>query len=328
MAIVNITSQGVSVGLKSNKLYVSDRKDIIKEIPINRIDRLNVFEGVKISSNLIEFAIENKIDINFMKSAGKYVGRISGGEKDCAELVRKQIKLTGNEEFRINLAKKLIKSKINNQIVLLNRKNKDDIITENLTQMKNMKKKLDFCEDVTEIMGYEGFASREYFDGISKIINEEFSFKGRSRRPPRDMFNAMLSMSYSLLFSEIMTITSSKGLYFYAGFMHSDKKGHPSLISDFMEEWRPVICDSTVISIINKKWITRDAFNFNDDGSVYLNNKGLKILIEQMSKKFSSEILYFDKKMSYREALERQVDSFIEVLKNEDLSLYKISNIR
>ena len=328
MASVNIISKGVSVGLNSNKLYVSDKNKIIKEIPINRIDRLNIFEWAKVSSKLIEFAIENNIDINFMKSTGKYIGRVSGGEKDCAELVRKQIKFTGNDEFRINLARKLINSKINNQIVLLNRKNKEGIISENLSQMKKMKKKLEFCESITEIMGYEGFASKEYFDGISKIINKEFLFKGRSRRPPRDMFNAMLSMSYSLLFSEIMTITSSKGLYVYAGFMHSDKKGHPSLISDFMEEWRPIICDSTVIAIINKKWITRDAFNFNDDGSVYLNNKGLKILIEYMSKKFSSEILYFDKKMSYREALERQVDSFIDVLKNEDFNLYKISNIR
>lgn len=110
--------------------------------------------------------------------------------------------------------------------------------------------------------------------------------------------------------------------------MHSDKKGHPALISDFIEEWRPVICDSTVISIINKKWIKKEDFNFNNDGSVYLNQNGRKILVEHLTRKLNSEINYFDKKMSYRDALSRQVESFIDVLKNEDTSLYKVFNIR
>ncbi len=329
MSDLYITKEGVSIGIRENKIYIDEKDEIIKEIPVHKVDKINMFVGIKVSTNLIQYTIENNIEINFFKNNGKYLGRISCNDNDRVDIVRKQIKLTDNENFRLKMSKKIINSKINNQIVLLNRKiNLNEDIRYNLTQMKNMKKNLDICNDISEVMGYEGFAAKEYFNGISKIIKEEFIFEGRSKRPPKDMFNAMISMAYTLLFSEIKSIASSKGLYVYAGFMHSDKKGHAALISDFMEEWRPIICDSTVISIINKNWIKKDSFNFNDDGSVYLNQNGRKILIEHISRKMNSDITYFDKKMNYREAISRQVDSFIDVLKNEDTELYKISNIR
>ena len=329
MASLYITKNGVSLGLKANRIYISKEGEETKEIPIHKVDRIIIFEGVKISSNLIQYAIENNIEINFLKGNGQYLGRVSGGEYDRAEIVRKQILLTGDENFRVEMSKKIIKSKLSNQItILLRRKKIDESITKNIDLIKRMKENIENCKSVEEIMGHEGISAKEYFEGISRTINEEFAFEGRSKRPPKDMFNAMISMAYTLLFSEINSIAASKGLYVYAGFMHSDKKGHPALISDFIEEWRPVICDSTVISIINKKWIKKEDFNFNNDGSVYLNQNGRKILVEHMTRKLNSEINYFDKKMSYRDALARQVDSFIDVLKNDDISLYKVSNTR
>ena len=329
MASLYITKNGVSLGLRGNRVYISKEGEETKEIPIHKVDKIVIFEGVKISSNLIQYAIENNIDINFLKGSGQYLGRISGGECDRADIVRKQILLTGDESFRVEMSKKIIKSKLSNQItILLRRKKIDGSITKNIDLIKRMKENIENCKNIEEIMGYEGISAKEYFEGISKTINEEFTFDGRSKRPPKDMFNAMISMAYMLLFSEINSIATSKGLYVYAGFMHSDKKGHQSLISDFIEEWRPIICDSTVITIINKKCIKKEDFNFNDDGSVYLNYNGRKILIEHMTRKLNSEINYFDKKMSYRDALARQVDSFIEVLKNDDVSLYKVSNTR
>ena len=329
MASLYITKNGVSLGLKANRIYISKEGEETKEIPIHKVDRIIIFEGVKISSNLIQYAIENNIEINFLKGNGQYLGRISGGEYDRAEIVRKQILLTGDENFRVEMSKKIIKSKLSNQItILLRRKKIDESITKNIDLIKRMKENIENCKSVEEIMGHEGISAKEYFEGISKTINEEFAFDGRRKRPPKDMFNAMISMAYTLLFSEINSMAASKGLYVYAGFMHSDKKGHPSLISDFIEEWRSIICDSTVISIINKKWIKKEDFNFNEDGSVYLNQNGRKILVEHMTRKLNGEINYFGKSMTYREALSRQIDSFIDVLKNDNVSLYKVSNTR
>lgn len=329
MASLYITKNVVSLGLKANRIYISKEGEETKEIPIHKVDRIIIFEGVKISSNLIQYSIENNIEINFLKESGQYLGRVSGGEHDRAEIVRKQVLLTSDENFRVEMSKKIIKSKLSNQItILLRRKKIDESITKNIDLIKRMKVNIENCKSVEEIMGHEGISAKEYFEGISKTINEEFAFDGRSKRPPKDMFNAMISMAYTLLFSEINSIAASKGLYVYAGFMHSDKKGHPALISDFIEEWRSIICDSTVITIINKKCIKKEDFNFNEDGSVYLNKNGRKILVEYMTRKLNSEINYFGKSMTYREALSRQIDSFIEVLKNDDVSLYKVSNTR
>ena len=329
MASLYVTKNGVSIGLKSNKIYISKEGEETKEFPVHKVEKIVIYEGIKISSNLIQYAIENNIEISFLTGKGKYLGRVSGGEQDRVDIVRKQIKLTGDEDFRLTMSKKIIDSKINNQIILLKRrKNDDNDIEKNMDQIKKMRKNIEKCKTIEEIMGYEGISAREYFDAISKTINEEFAFSGRNKRPPKDMFNAMLSMSYSILFSEICSIVAAKGLYIYAGFMHSDKKGHPALVSDLMEEWRPAICDSIVISMANRNWIKKEHFVFNNDGSVYLNQEGRKILLEYIMKKLNSEITYFGKKMSYREALYNQVNNFINALKNEDTSLYRGYNLK
>lgn len=113
-----------------------------------------------------------------------------------------------------------------------------------IEQMKLAAKNIDKCTSVSQIMGYEGIAARHYFMGLSKCILPEFGFCGRSRRPPKDEFNSMISLGYAMLMNEIYGAVEGKGLNVYAGFLHQDRERHPTVASDMMEEWRSVLIDS------------------------------------------------------------------------------------
>lgn len=131
--------------------------------------------------------------------------------------------------------------------------------------MKILKDKISENLTLKEIMGYEGNAAREYFCGLSKIIKPEFSFKGRNRMPPKDPFNSLISLGYTLLLHEAYGEIENKGLSPYCGYLHSDHERHPTLASDLMEEWRAVIVDSVVLSLIQGNEISPDDFYTDKD---------------------------------------------------------------
>ena len=133
--------------------------------------------------------------------------------------------------------------------------------------------KIDTCTTVNEIIGYEGNAARIYFQCLGKLVDDDFKFEKRSRRPPLDEFNSMLNLGYSILMNEIYSRVENKGLNAYFGFVHQDREKHPTLVSDIIEEWRAVIIDSMVMSLVNGHEIAlvsqveavRGTMNLKDD---------------------------------------------------------------
>ena len=112
-----------------------------------------------------------------------------------------------------------------------------------LKKMKRLEKQLSDVSTVEEVMGLEGMAARVYFSVLSRFVQPDFAFHGRSRQPPKDAFNSMLSLGYTLLMYELYAEIENRGFSPYVGFMHRTHRGHPSLASDLMEEWRAVVVD-------------------------------------------------------------------------------------
>ncbi len=121
--------------------------------------------------------------------------------------------------------------------------------------------------------------SRIYFSALGNIVNEPFKFTKRTKQPPRDPINSMLSLGYSMLFNEVLSNVISTGLHPYVGFLHRIAKGHPALVSDLMEEWRAVIVDSMVLAIIKRNMISYDMFEITDDGCL-LDTEARKIFLQ------------------------------------------------
>lgn len=208
---------------------------------------------------------------------------------------------------------KILCAKIKNQSVVLRRYEKSRGI--NLEEEQKMlticKNKIMTCNRIEEMIGFEGQAAKYYFKGLAACIDKEFSFQGRSRRPPRDEFNSMISLGYSILMNEVYCKIEMKGLNPYFGFIHRDAEKHPTLASDMMEEWRAVIVDATAMSMINGHEIQKEHFNFSmDEPGCYLTRDGLKIYLNKLERKFQTEVRYLkyvDYAVSFRRGIFLQV---------------------
>ena len=156
------------------------------------------------------------IPVSYSSKQGTYFGKlISTAHTDIIRL-KKQIYASDDDEFTFSLAKVIIRAKINNQLVVARRYAKDDQEQfDELKQIKYYKDKVEYAKTSEELMGYEGIAAKTYFDVLSKEISQEFSFSGRSRRPPKDPFNSMLSLGYTMLMNEIYGEIENKGLSAY-----------------------------------------------------------------------------------------------------------------
>ena len=193
-------------------------------------------------------------------------------------------------------------------------------------EMQNMYKKIERATSIEQVMGYEGTAAKIYFKVIGTLIEPEFSFKGRSKRPPLDPFNSMISLGYSIIMNELYGKIEGKGLNPYFGIMHKDREKHPTLASDLMEEWRAVLIDSTVLSMINGHEIGKEEFYTSvEQPGVFLEKEALRKYIKKLETKFRTEskyLTYIDYRVSFRQALDLQIGQFIKAIETENPEVY------
>ena len=208
---------------------------MVKYVPIESLEGIVIMGQSQLTTRCTEECLKRGINISYFSKGGRYFGRLQSTGHVKAERQRQQCALY-DTEFSVELAKRMISAKLKNQSVVLKRYERSKNIA--LPEIDNMldicRKKVAECKDVYEIMGYEGQGAKYYFDGLSKCINEEFVFHGRSRRPPLDEFNSMIGLGYSVLMNEIYGKIEEKGLNPYFGFIHRDAEKHPTLASDLI----------------------------------------------------------------------------------------------
>ena len=186
--------------------------------------------------------------------------------------------------------------------------------------MRKMRGRLPKAENLSELLGFEGNASADYFRSFSSMLNSEmgFSFEHRTRRPPKDPTNALLSFAYSLLTADMISAIQIVGLDPYVGFFHQQTYGRPCLALDLMEEFRPIIADSVVVTLINNRQITPNDFT-QSHGGWFLKDAARKKFYAAYEKRKNETITHpvFKYKISFRRALELQVRLLAKCLMGE-----------
>lgn len=327
MSYLYITEDGAVMTVNGGYYEVSYKDGMIHKIPMETLESVALFGNVSVTTPCTKKLLENGVPVSYFSKKGAYFGRLESTRHINIFRLKKQIELTENSSFSIAIAKRMISAKLNNQAVILRRyeRGKNTDIKNELFQINNSKKKIAESETVEEIMGYEGIAAKFYFQGLSKLINPDFSFTGRNRMPPKDPFNSMLSLGYTILMYEIYGEIENKGLTPYGGFIHSDRERHPTLASDLMEEWRAVIVDSVVMSLCNGNEISNDDFIRDDEtGGIFLKNNGMRIFLKKLEDKLRSETGYIQSsyRMSFRKALWHQVNCLVTAIESGDPNLY------
>ena len=281
MSYLYVCEQGASIGLADNRFQVKYRDGMVKSIPAETLEVIEVFGKVQITTQCIEECLKRGVNILYYSTNGAYYGRLISTNHVNVQRQRLQAERTKDLDFRIAFSKRLIDAKIRNQIVVMRRyaRHGNYNVERSVVEMQNMYKKLENAKSIEQVMGYEGTAAKTYFRELGRMIDPQFAFSGRTRRPPKDPFNSLISLGYSIILNEFYGKIEGKGLNPYFGVMHSDHEKHPTLASDLMEEWRAVLIDSLALSMLNGHELCKDDFyTETEQPGVFLEKDGVDSL--------------------------------------------------
>ena len=261
MSLLYVNDSGATIGIEGNCCTVKQKDGSKRMLPIESLDGITIMGQSHMTTQCAEECMQRGIPVSYFSKGGKYFGRLISTGHVNVERQRKQCALydTG---FAVELAMKILSAKIKYQSVVLRRyeKSKGLNLEEEQKMLAICRNKVLTCDRIEEMIGFEGQAAKYYFKGLAACIDENFTFQGRNRRPPRDEFNSMISLGYSILMNEVYCKVEMKGLNPYFGFIHRDAEKHPTLASDMIEEWRAIIVDATAMSMINGHEILKDHF--------------------------------------------------------------------
>lgn len=308
---VYVQEQGSTVSKKNEEILVKFDGKVIATARLMETSQLSVFGNVQVSTQLINELCRRNIPIIYFSTGGWFNGITHGMSHKNVQLRVRQYFACNDKERSLTLAKKLIEGKIKNSRTLL-RRNSRIRSDKALEELRSLADQVSRVKEQEVLLGIEGSAGRVYFhhfESMLKNVGDEynFDFDGRNRRPARDPINAMLSLAYSLLTKEMTVTLLAVGFDPYLGFFHQMRYGKPSLALDMMEEFRPLIGDSIVVTMINSGEITKRDF-VQRGNSTSLNPEGRKKLIGAYERRMDSMITHpiFGYKLSYRRVLEVQ----------------------
>jgi len=325
MCFVYVVQHGAVLGIDGGVLTVRYLDGSEEKIPKNTVEGISVFAKAQLTTQCIEFCLMNNVKVGFFSESGFYKGSLCSVSYANTDRLRKQIALSDDSFFSLSISKKIIRAKIINQAALIRRYSYEVSHKECCHYLNRIAKhKIPGAGSINQIIGYEGIASRKYFDWLSMNIEEGFEFDKRNRRPAMDPFNCMLNFGYSLLSKEIYGELENRYLNPYIGFMHQDKYGHPSLASDLIEEWRPVIVDSAVLSLIQGHEISRDCFVIDKNGC-RMSDEAIRKVLYKLEMKMETKtqyLKYINKPVSFREAIWHQADRLSKAIESADPDKY------
>lgn len=328
MSQLYVNESSAKVGVSEGRVVVRYNNGLERYVPIESVEGISLFGPVSISSQCVRECLERGIDVQYYSSKGNYYGKLNSTRHVNVARQRLQSRLGEDESFCQLLSKQIIRAKIHNQIVVLRRymRSLNAELDDDIRIMKNSERKIDNAQMLDELLGFEGMAARAYYHGLGKLVISDFRFSGRSRRPPKDAFNSMLSLGYTLLMYELYGTLEARGLNPYFGFMHKDREKHPTLASDVMEEWRAVIVDSVVMSIVNGHEIKKENFYcLPEKPGVFLDKTGFRVFITKLEKRFNVEqryLPYIDYPVSFRRAINMQIGELVKAIESGDANLY------
>lgn len=284
-----------------NVVIKVDNEEVMRR-PIHILEGIVCFNYVGISPSLMSLCVENNVGVSFLNEYGRFMARVTGKVRGNVLLRRAQYRYADDKEKSIEISKNFIIGKIVNCKNVISRAIRDhsDTLNENImrntvdklsSSIENVKK----AEDGDELRGIEGEAARTYFSRFNSLIlqqKEEFFYIDRSRRPPMDNLNAMLSYSYTLLTYEMENALETVGLDPYVGFFHTDRPGRVSLALDMIEELRPYMAERFVISLINKKQISHKGFITKESGGIIMDKDTKNVFLTAWQKRKQEEITH------------------------------------
>lgn len=284
-----ITLPDVYLAVSGENIVVKRDNTILVRYPFHNLEDIVLFSYLGMSPKLIQKCMDYGIGICYLTPTGRFIARLRGESKGNILLRRKQYRVADDEYESLAISKNIICAKIYNEKWTLERyirqyKHRIDYtnLKDSSQYLTKLLEKVNQVSDIDELRGIEGIAQVTYFSCFDEIIlnqKDDFKFEIRTRRPPLNPVNAILSYIYSILSNDVASALESVGLDAYAGFMHTDRPGRISLALDLMEEFRTPVVDRFVLSLINMSQIKGDDFIYEDNGAVLIKDESKRKII-------------------------------------------------
>lgn len=291
-----VTSENSYLSLDGENIVVFEDKKEVGRLPLHNLEGIVSFGYRGTSPALMGACADRNISLCYVTPQGKFLARVTGKIKGNVILRQQQYESSRDKEISLSIAKNCITGKIYNARWVLERAVRDHSLQINTDQVKtasvHLKQSLEHIrnsQSKEQLRGYEGEAASIYFGVFNELIlqqKKDFVFCGRNKRPPLDNINAMLSFVYTLLTNQIASALECVGLDPYIGYLHTERPGRVSLALDLIEELRAPLADRFVLSLINKKVITRKNFKTKENGAVIMDDEaGKRLLTEWQNRK-------------------------------------------
>lgn len=303
-----VSKPGASVGVSGDVLQIKERGVVLDEARLLETAQISLFGNVQISSQAIRRAFDEQIPV-FYFSYGAWLSGVARRIADHSlDLRIAQHELAKDLPRRLAVARAFVTGKVQNQRTLIRRARPQDA-RRALKHLSFLIDRIQRAESVQQLLGLEGIAARIYFAEFACMIRADAAFRldGRNRRPPTDPVNALLSFCYAILAKECVAAVLAVGFEPALGYFHELRPGRPSLALDLMEEFRPIIADSTVLSLVNTREIDEADFLRRGVATV-LTDEGRRTVIRALERRMTSKVTHpvFGYQVSYRQVIAMQ----------------------
>lgn len=282
-----ILSEETYLSLDGENIVILAENSEKRRFPLHMLENIMCFSYKGASPALMGACAERKIGLSFFSPNGKFLAGVHGKEYGNVLLRKQQYRISDDKEQGVQYAKNMMIGKVYNSRWTLERTARDhkervdyESIRKISAELQEGLLKIRTVDNIDQLRGIEGELASRYFSIFNELIlnqKDDFIFQTRNRRPPMDRVNALLSFAYAVVERECANALRSVGLDPFVGFMHTDRPGRESMALDIMEEFRSILCDRFVLTLINTKTVRKDSFMKGDDGAVLLNDKGRKI---------------------------------------------------
>ncbi len=305
---------------RSENTIEIETSDSKRSIPVNDVRSLHIFGEVDFNTKFIIFANQQGIPIHFYNYYGYYSGSFYPRERLLSGfLIVKQVQHYLDKMLRLEIAKEIVDTAIHNILSnLLHYKKNGKEVDEMIDKIKKEKEKINLANSIEELMGIEGRSREQYYLSFDIILRDEFKFESRSKQPPENMLNSMISFGNSLLYASILTEIYHTNLTPTISYLHEPGERRYSLALDISEIFKPLIVDRVIFKLINNRMM-KEGYFLKELNACYLNEQGRRVFLEEYTNKLDTTIKHTKLKrhVSYRHLIRLECFKLVKHLLGE-----------
>lgn len=345
MRVLALMEQGLSVDVVGELFAIGRQGKRIELVRMADVSEVHVFGAIALAPAAVSAALVRGIDVVFLSARGRYRGRLAGRISKNIELRFRQFARLRDPDFTLSVARAIVAGKVANQRNLLlraQREHRREDLADAIGGMRRVLDQVDAARSIDALRGLEGQAAALYFGVLGRCLrNPAFTFARRTRRPPRDPINAVLSFGYTLLGTTMESLVLRAGFDPMLGAFHQPDYGRPSLMLDLIEEFRPIVVDALMLRLINRRELMPTDFESGEDEveavwtsedsrsqavetetgpAVWLSEPGRRVFFRAWGRRLREVMLYFPRgeRLTLEEIMAQQVYHLARVVREEE----------